>query len=45
LPFVACVAALVFPAATLAAGNDAGESLGKLMHRYAAELRGLHCFV
>jgi hypothetical protein len=44
LPLVLCLAALLFPAAALAAGkaagNDVGANLGKLMQHYAAELYG-----
>lgn len=44
LPLVACVVALLFPAAACAAGkgagNDVGANLGRLMQHYAAELYG-----
>jgi hypothetical protein len=40
LPLAVCVAALLFPAVALAAGNDVGANLGKLMQHYAAELYG-----
>lgn len=35
-----CVGVLLFPAAALAAGNDVGANLGKLLKHYAAELYG-----
>jgi fumarate reductase subunit D len=38
LPLAVGVVALLFPAAALAAGNDVGANLGKLMQHYAGEL-------